>query len=194
MKITHGKDFNPYPQKPLITLDELKAIAVDGKPERIEAFYEPLLKTLAYYNIDTPLRICHFLAQILHESGSLKYTEEIASGEAYEGRKDLGNVVAGDGVRYKGRGLIQLTGRANYEAYQTERGFPVLSTPELIATDFNVAADVSGWFWDRRNLNLFADADNLSAITKRVNGGLTGFQDRKRHLDKAKSVLIGTVN
>lgn len=140
------------------------------------------------YSIDTKLRQSHFIAQILHESGALRYTEEIASGEAYENRLDLGNRVKGDGKKFKGRGLIQLTGRANYAAYGKYLGVDLESNPVLVATDY--VADVAGWFWKKRNLNYYADFDDLKAVTKRINGGYNGLQDRQQYLNKAKSVLM----
>ena len=140
------------------------------------------------YSIDKKLRQSHFIAQILHESGALRYTEEIASGEAYENRLDLGNRVKGDGKKFKGRGLIQLTGRANYAAYGKYLGVDLESNPVLVATDY--VADVAGWFWKKRNLNYYADFDDLKAVTKRINGGYNGLQDRQQYLNKAKSVLM----
>ena len=88
---------------------------------------------LETYSIKTQLRFCHFLAQLAHESGNFRYMEEIASGAAYEGRKDLGNVNKGDGVRYKGRGPIQLTGRANYRKYGQELGIDFENNPTIVA-------------------------------------------------------------
>jgi predicted chitinase/peptidoglycan hydrolase-like protein with peptidoglycan-binding domain len=146
---------------------------------------------MANRQIDTPLRQAHFLAQIGHESGELRFRAEIASGEAYEGRRDLGNTQPGDGRRFKGRGLIQLTGRANYREYGRAIGreAELLADPELLATDPDLCADVAGWFWAKRNLNTLADADDLTGITRRINGGLNGLDDRRRLLKRAKALL-----
>jgi len=149
--------------------------------------------TKGRYQIDrTPLRKCHFLAQIGHESGELRYREEIASGSAYEGRRDLGNTQPGDGRRFKGRGLIQNTGRHNYTEYDDYRGLGglLLREPERIAMDPELCCDVAGWYWDTRNLNRFADQDNLRAITRRINGGYNGLRDRQRLLYLAKGALL----
>ena len=145
-------------------------------------------EALDKYGIDTPLRTCHFLAQIIHESGSFAYTKEIDSGEAYEGRGDLGNTQPGDGPLYKGRGFIQLTGRANYQKYSDYLGVDVVSDPELVATDY--PADVAGWFWSTHFLNALADQDGLTPITKVINGGLNGYPERLFWLGKAKNVLM----
>jgi predicted chitinase len=135
------------------------------------------------YGIGTPLRVSHFIAQIAHESGGFRYREEIASGSAYEGRLDLGNTEPGDGVRFKGRGFIQLTGRANYRAYGME------DTPEKVSQD-PYAVDVAGWYWKKRGLNAVADEDSLVAVTKLVNGGVNGIKDRKELLNRAKALFV----
>src|SRR6202007_253376 len=103
--------------------------------QRIALFLAPLQNNMATAGISLPLQQAHFLAQIAHESGELRYTEELASGEAYEGRQDLGNTQAGDGPRFKGRGLIQLTGRANYTNFKNDSGVDVVTNPGQIATD-----------------------------------------------------------
>jgi predicted chitinase len=146
---------------------------------------------MANRQIDTPLRQAHFLAQIGHESGELRFRAEIASGEAYEHRRDLGNTQPGDGPRFKGRGLIQLTGRANYGEYgrAIQKETEVLEHPEVLATDPELCVDVAGWFWATRHLNTLADADDLTGITRRINGGLTGLEDRRRLLKRAKAVM-----
>ncbi len=150
-----------------------------------------IARTMANRNIDTPLRRAHFLAQIGHESGELRFRAEIANGEAYEGRADLGNSMPGDGRRFKGRGLIQLTGRANYLEYGRALGREeeLLKTPEIIETDNDLCVDVAGWFWAKRGLNALADTDDLTAITKRISGGLNGLEDRRRLLKRTKSLL-----
>src|SRR5690606_38929578 len=111
-----------------------------------------------------------------HESMSLTYTEEIASGAAYEGRKDLGNTEKGDGVRFKGRGLIQLTGRKNYADYADYACLNLLKkgNERLVSLHPTYALDASLWFWSKRKLNSFSDKDDLRSITRRVNGGYNG--------------------
>ena len=139
-----------------------------------------------YGILDNSLRLIHFLAQLAHESGNFKYMEEIASGAAYEGRKDLGNVMSGDGVKFKGRGPIQLTGRANYRKYGQQLGIDLESHPEIVALP-SVGLMVACKFWFDNGLNALADQDDLRAITRRINGGYNGFEDRKAHLAKLKS-------
>jgi putative chitinase len=175
-----------------LSLDALIAIMGHGSTTTCKT-YHPLLQTaLVTYKINTPLRAAHFFAQVGHESLSFIYTQELASGSAYEGRKDLGNTKVGDGVRFKGRGLIQLTGRANYESYGKYASLDLLTkgNENVIATTPKNALDVSLWFWDKRKLNTHADKDDLRAITRRVNGGYNGLPDRQDYLDRAKFFLI----
>ncbi|WP_255990821.1 M15 family metallopeptidase [Chitinolyticbacter albus] len=157
----------------------------------VTAFAGPIADTMTAYDINTPLRQAHFLSQIGHESGELRFREELASGAAYEGRRDLGNTQPGDGVRYKGRGLIQLTGRANYGDYaRTNRfGTDVLANPALVASDDALTVDVAGWYWDKRRINMLADRDDVEAVTRAINGGLNGLSDRKRLLTRARTLL-----
>ena len=144
---------------------------------------------MAAREINSPLRMAHFLAQIGHESGSLRFSEELASGEAYEGRADLGNNQPGDGVRFKGRGLIQLTGRANYTQYSEDTGIDYVANPEQLANDRVAAADVAGWFWQRRHLNDVADRDDITSVTRIVNGGFNGLDDRVAFLGRARALI-----
>src|SRR3569832_385359 len=142
-----------------------------------------LTATLAAHHIDTPLRIAHFLAQIAEESDGFCTTEEYASGQAYEGRKDLGNTHPGDGVRYKGRGLIQLTGRNNYATYGKIIGKDLVGHPEQ-AADPATSLLLACEFWNRtRNgLSRFADQDDILSITRAINGGLNGIDSRRAFL------------
>lgn len=135
------------------------------------------------------LRLAHFLAQVGHESGGFRYMEELASGAAYEGRADLGNVVKGDGVRYKGRGPLQLTGRANYRAVGRAFGVDLESHPELAAVP-SIGLWIACHYWTTRSLNDAADADDLERITRRVNGGLNGLADRQSRLTMLKGMLL----
>ncbi|HQZ38635.1 MAG TPA: glycoside hydrolase family 19 protein [Vicinamibacterales bacterium] len=104
-------------------------------------------------------------------------------------RGDLGNINPGDGRRFKGRGLIQLTGRANYTAYASDAGIDYVSSPQTIAADPIATTDVACWFWARNQLNALADMDDVKAVTKRVNGGYNGLDDRVEYLGRAKAVL-----
>lgn len=141
------------------------------------------------YAINTNLRIQHFLAQVMHESMCFMYFKEIASGSAYEGRKYLGNDFPGDGVKFKGRGVIQITGRNNYTLIANELNIDCVNHPELLESD-KYGILTAGWFWNRKNLNNFADKDDLISITKRINGGLNGLNDRQLQLNKCKKIIV----
>lgn len=154
----------------------------------IAKFTMPLNITMDMYSIDTPKRQAAFLAQLAHESGSLRYVREIATGEAYEGRHDLGNTQPGDGVKFKGRGLIQITGRANYRLLSQALSFDFISFPERLEWP-GPAAMSSGWFWGLHNLNELADHDDFTRITKIINGGFNGYEDRLHHWERIKKVL-----
>lgn len=143
----------------------------------------------AYGIMDSALRLAHFMAQLCHESGSFRYMEEIASGSAYEGRADLGNTVAGDGKRFKGRGPIQLTGRANYRTFGRRIGIDLERHPEIAAIP-SIGLHTALEYWRDRGLNALADRDDVLAITRKINGGLNGIRDREDHLKKIKGWLI----
>ena len=170
-----------------VTTEQLAKIMPYGKG-RIGNYIAIINEWSGYFGIDTPLRMAHYIAQIAHESAELRYTKEIASGSAYEGRRDLGNTQKGDGVRYKGRGLIQITGRANYKAYADFCGFDVVAKPELLERPLG-AVKSSMWFWQTHGLNAVADADNLRMVTKRINGGYNGLASREKYLKRAKEVF-----
>jgi putative chitinase len=172
----------------MITEEQLKKCIPYALSGNIKKFLIPLNNTMMKFQINTPKRIAAFLAQLAHESGSLTYVKEIASGEAYEGRKDLGNVHKGDGIKFKGRGLIQCTGRANYEAISKELHIDCINKPELLE-DAENAALTAGWFWNKKNLNSLADNDNFVTITRKINGGTNGLDDRKQHWERCKKVL-----
>lgn len=177
----------------MITIDQL--VQLGATRENAQKYTTPLNKAMKKYAINTPLRMAHFLAQLYHESGCLKYNEELASGEAYEGRKDLGNVLPGDGKKFKGRGLLQLTGRLNYINYGTSIGENIAETPEIVSNP-QWAADSAAWFWAEYkkdsaglSLNDFADNDLFLKITYKINGGFNGLADRLKYLKKTYALL-----
>lgn len=173
-----------------MTLTEIKLnlIYPQAKRDKIRLFLPLLEKAFDEFEINTRLRQAHFLAQLGHESGQLNYVKELASGEAYEGRLDLGNTSPGDGVLYKGRGLIQITGKHNYVLCGLALDLPLLEKPELLEVPIN-ATRSAGWYWNNKNLNSFADMDNIIWITKKINGGINGLESREQFLSKAKEVL-----
>ncbi len=171
----------------IITLDELIQIMPYAK-QRAATFLDGINQTMVEADISTKLRAASFLAQIGHESGQLRYVEEIASGAAYEGRLDLGNKFKGDGVRFKGRGLIQVTGRDNYMRCGIKLGLDLINDPLLLKLPIN-ACRSAGWFWGTKNLNAIADTGDQVRVTKRVNGGTNGLDDRLALFAKAMKVL-----
>lgn len=172
-----------------VTAGQLCQIMPNLKAERALELLAPLNLAMREFTIDTPLRRAAFLAQLAHESGELRWFEELASGEAYENRKDLGNTQPGDGKRYKGRGPLQLTGRANYRDAGRALGIDLELKPEL-AADPAVGFRVAGWFWCHKQLNRFADVRDLEAITHRVNGGLRGLEQRRQYYQRALETLV----
>jgi putative chitinase len=172
----------------MLTKDIIKKLAPTSKDEIITPLVEYLNKHMPKYDVDNYLRVCHFLAQAAHEAAAFRTLEEYASGEAYEGRKDLGNTRKGDGVRYKGRGIFQLTGRANYRDIGKKIGMDLENNPEL-AESPEVSVLTALEYWRSRNLNPLADKDDVEGITRKINGGLNGFEDRKKYLSKIKGIL-----
>jgi putative chitinase len=145
--------------------------------------------------IDTPLRLCHFMAQLAHESAHFSVTREFASGAAYEGRASLGNTEPGDGKRFRGRGLIQTTGRANYKEATRDIQKMDPTAPNFVndptkLEEFPWALLAGISYWRRRNLNAAADRDDVVRVTKLINGGTNGLEERKRYLRKAKAIWM----
>jgi len=155
----------------------------------IAAVGEALVPTLQEYDISTRLRIAHFLGQTCHEAAGFRTTEEFASGDAYEGRKDLGNTQNGDGRRYKGRGLLQLTGRANYRALGKVLKVDLENEPER-AADPVLSLRIACEYWKNRNINAPCDRDDLITVTRLINGGLNGLDDRRDRTSRAKTAII----
>lgn len=191
----------------MLTLGQLKE-ATCAKSAYALKFLPYVIETCDRFSINNPSRILNFLAQVGHESGGLFYTEELASGSAYEGRKDLGNTQKGDGVRFKGRGLIQITGRANYKAVSLALGTDFITNSTFLGgknvtkcneVQLKNAVESAGWFWNSKNLNAMADQMDITKnidtgnnlvvfkkITKTINGGYNGLPDR---LNRYKSGL-----
>ena len=183
----------------MLTLNQLKFMVPYSMQEDREKFIEPINQTLEEFKIITPLRIAAFIAQVAHESGSLKYVEEIADGSAYEWRRDLGNLEkealdaahargATTGGFYKGHGLIQVTGFYNHKKCGERLGLDLVNQPELLCLPIN-AARSAGWFWDSRHLNNYADLGMFKAITRLINGGYNGGKERLLNYERCKRVL-----
>lgn len=176
-----------------VTLEQLQKIMPYAGRARASLYLDPLNVAMCEFGIDTPMRQAAFLAQIAHESGSLRYVRELASGEAYDtGRlaERLGNTpeADGDGQRYRGRGLIQITGADNYRACGLALGLDLLDHPELLEQPGN-ACRSAAWFWKSRDLNAQADVGAFRAITRAINGGYNGYEDRLAYYERAMAVL-----
>ena len=178
-----------------LTLKQLQSIFPHAPHSRLSAYFPHLEKALKWGKIDSCKRIAAFLAQVGEESAEFKYMEEIASGKEYEGRKDLGNTHKGDGVRFKGRGPIQITGRSNYAAAGKGIGVDLIKNPKL-ASKPQYAFKTAVWFWNSRGLSKHADKNTQAAfdhITLRVNGCVKCTRTHKKVRDaywhKAKKVL-----
>jgi predicted chitinase len=172
----------------MVTDDELRQVMPNCPAAKRAAYLPFIQQAMAEFEITSYLRETAFLAQLAHESAELRYMEEIASGAAYEGRKDLGNTQPGDGKRYKGRGPIQLTGRANYKRYGDLLGLDLVNNPTQAATP-EVGFRIAGEFWQLNGLNGLADKQDIRGITKRINGGYNGLDDRIKYYERAKKVL-----
>lgn len=184
--------------KPLVSLEELQKLMPHLNSGRAQRYAPLLCAAMEEFDICSKRRRCAFLAQLAHESAELRYMEEIASGQDYEGRADLGNTHPGDGRRYKGRGPIQLTGRANYRRFGQILGLDLEGHPELAAIaehGFRIAA----LFWKLGGLNELADGLTLQnwpsdyqvfrLITRRINGGVNGLKERWDYYKSAIRIL-----
>jgi putative chitinase len=190
---------------------QLLALGIEGK------WFEPLQETFEKYQINTPKRQACFIGQCMHESGGFKFLRENLNYSAkalmatwpsrfpdmdiaekyerqpskiadkvYSGR--MGNTEDGDGAKYIGRGLIQLTGKDNYKAFGDAIGEDLVANPELVEQP-RYAALSAGWFWNKRNLNELADANDIETMTKRINGGFIGIDDRKAKIAKVSNII-----
>ena len=200
----------------ILTLDQLRQMV---KNPHIQHWHEVLEQLLPDYDINTPLRVAHFIAQCAHESGNFvfikenlnyraaslmttfkryfptmelaqqyeKRPEKIAN-RVYANRMGNGDEASGDGWRYCGRGLIQLTGKDNYTFFAGSLGISVEEASEYLGT-FEGAAQSACWYWEQNNLNRFADANDVRGLTRAINGGYIGLEDRQKHTEHALHVL-----
>jgi putative chitinase len=190
---------------------QLLALGIDGK------WFEPLQETFEKYQINTPKRQACFIGQCMHESGGFKFLKENLNYSAkalmntwpsrfpdadtaekferqpekiankvYSGR--MGNTEDGDGAKYIGRGLIQLTGKDNYKAFGEAIGEDLVANPQLVEQP-RYAALSAGWFFNKRNLNALADVMDVETMSKRINGGTIGMADRIAKINKVLDVL-----
>jgi putative chitinase len=190
---------------------QLLALGIEGK------WFEPLQETFEKYQINTPKRQACFIGQCMHESGGFKFLREnlnysakalmatwpsrfpdadtaekyvrqpeMIANKVYSGR--MGNTEDGDGAKYIGRGLIQLTGKDNYRAFGEAIGEDLVANPQLVEEP-RYAALSAGWFWNKRGLNALADAMDITTLTIRINGGKIGIDDRIAKINKALDIL-----
>lgn len=176
-----------------ITPELLKSIAAPkGRMMIISEVAKYLNEYMDKYEVNTYLRVCHFLAQATHECDGYntlrEYWGPTPAQKRYEGRRDLGNTVKGDGRRYMGRGIFQVTGRYNYRLYGTKLGIDLEKNPEL-AEDPKTSVILALEYWKTKGLNALADKDDILEITKRINGGTNGLFDRRQYLTKAKKII-----
>ena len=196
-----------------MTNEQLQALGIDAK------WLKPLNDTFAKYGLNTSTRQAAFIGQCQHESGNFKTLEEnlhysanglmrtwpsrfptidvaekyannpeAIANKVYGGRADLGNTQDGDGWKFHGRGVIQLTGRSNYQVCGDALGQPFTMHPELVLEP-EWACMSAGWFWNKKGLNALADNEDWSTMTKRINGGTIGLQDRIDKIHKAIDIL-----
>lgn len=197
-----------------ITYEQLKKINPKGVESLMRGFVDTFNKYATNYGITTPNRIQDFISQVSHECDGFKTSKEYASGAAYEGRKDLGNKYAGDGVKFKGRGFIQTTGRANYA--DTSKGLYndpniLISNPKKLENPVDATLSAM-YYWKRKGLNEISDKpadwtitittkkgkkikmNKFQYITYKINGGFNGLKQREGYLAKAKQILTNVVD
>lgn len=178
-----------------LTTAHIKAIMPQATAKAIELYLPHMNALMPQFGIDTAARASAFLAQVAHESGQLRYARELWGPSKwqskYEGNKDLGNIYPGDGFKFLGRGLIQITGRANYEAFgrdvRGDKNF-FTTTPDLVQTPMYAVMSAC-WYWKSRNLNKYADAGDFSGLTKRINAAKLNYAERVNFWEAAKKTL-----
>jgi putative chitinase len=200
----------------ILTKSFLQEVIPSAHESDIDKLLSPLQREMDKSQINTPLRISHFIAQVAHESGSLRFVEENLNYSAkallavfgrhfnrisaercarkpeeianivYANRMGNGNTDSGDGWNFRGRGLIQLTGRDNYTKLSKAYGEDYVDNPDRVARDSDCAVQAACWFWTENGLNEYADKDDVKAITRRINGGYNGLEQREEFLARAK--------
>jgi len=202
----------------MITEENFKMLIPDVSWNYAKQYASLFETVLPNYNIDTPLRKAHFLAQVAHESGGFKFTvenlnysakalygifrkyfptldaankyarkQENIANKVYANRMGNGSEASGDGWKYKGRGLIQLTGKTNFQSLSNTTGQDFINNPELVSTP-KWALTSACWYWKNRNINRYADADDIHMVTKLINGGYNGLQSRQHYLEEFKKL------
>ena len=179
------------PPRHWISLEQFRRAS--GLPAvRAQDWHPHLLSACVEFEIVGPVRIAAFLAQVGHESGGFVHTREIwgptPAQQRYEGRADLGNTNIGDGSRFRGRGLIQITGRHNYTAVARGLAIDCVNQPELLEQPRN-AARSAAWWWANNGCNEIADTGDFTRLTRRINGGINGLDDRLQRWEAAKGAL-----
>ena len=202
----------------MITKDQIKESFPNSKDELVTALVSSLEVLKTKYEINTALRLAHFLAQSAHESGGFRVVEENLNYSAdglmkifpkyfkdkdvtqyarkpekianvvYASRMGNGDSASGDGYRYRGRGLIQLTGKSNYTSFAADSGIKPEEAVAYLSTPRG-AVESAAWFWHKNGLNKLADTDNVTTVTKRINGGTIGLEDRQNHTEEFKEIL-----
>jgi len=175
--------------KLLITKKQLASIWGTNENSISDAIINDLNNCLNVFKINTQSRMRHFISQISHESGAGKWMKELASGDAYEGRRDIGNTQPGDGKKYKGAGFIQLTGRANYASFSKYMNDPkIMNGVDYVAVKY--PATSGGFWWYNNNMNALCDKNpSVEEVTRKVNGGYRGLEDRKKYYNRCLSVI-----
>ncbi len=207
-------------QELMLTAQQLSEMMPDASAEAVERYLIAINQCLNDYQMSTPLRTAHFIAQVGHESGSFRYVSENLNysakalrsvfgkyfpdnsmaesyarqpekiaGRVYADRMGNGSEASGDGWKYRGRGLIQLTGKDNYQSFSDSIDGNLLAEPDSVADNPELAVAAAGWFWNVRKLNDYADQDDVRSVTRRINGGYHGLTDRETRLSRAKQVL-----
>lgn len=173
-----------------ITVEQLRKIVPELSQAKAEEMIGPLNDAMKQGGMNTPQRQAAFISQIAVESDRFRTYEEYADGSQYEGRTDLGNTQPGDGKKYKGRGVIQITGRSNYTQMSKDLGVDFVNHPELAATP-EYAFKSAVWYWNSRDGNAIADGGDITAITRMVNGGTHNLAERTDYYNRGLQVLGG---